>query len=82
MTLHACFHQKELALTMFANSDLPTTAINCMLIEIGSGLCAICLPSLAGLLKVQGIQNFISGIPYIFSSRPAIGLPSSPSEKL
>ncbi|MCJ1404740.1 hypothetical protein MMC11_007966 [Xylographa trunciseda] len=48
---------------------LSTAGVYCMIIEVGFGLCAICLPSLSGILKVKAIQNLITGFTSIFSSR-------------
>ncbi|KAF2237741.1 hypothetical protein EV356DRAFT_529673 [Viridothelium virens] len=46
---------------------LSSAAIYCMIIKSGFGLCAICLPSLAGLFKVKGVQNMINSIRSTFS---------------
>ena len=39
-----------------------------MAIEAGFGLCAICLPTLAGVLKLKGLRSFLNGFQSFFSS--------------
>ena len=39
-----------------------------MIIEVGFALCAVCLPSFSGALRLKAVQDLVNGISSIFSS--------------
>ncbi len=50
-------------------SVISTAALYFLILEAGFGLCAVCLPSLAGSLKLKAVQNLIDAFTSIFSTR-------------
>lgn len=48
---------------------ISTAALYFLILEAGFGLCAVCLPSLAGSLKLKAVQNLIDAFTSIFSTR-------------
>ena len=66
-------------LTDYDLQVLSTEALYCTVVEAGFGLCAICLPTLSGALRLKGFQNFINNFSFIFSScsgRSGLSFPS------
>ena len=49
-------------------SVLSTAGLYFMIIEVGFALCAVCLPSFAGALKLKAVQSLVNGISSVFSS--------------